>query len=276
MSATVTAEALTSENTLSPSDARELTERIRTGLDMLWRWVAEAYQGQAWRVLGYGSWDEYCTREFGSSHLRLPREDRAEVVASLRESGLSVRAIAAATGLGTGTVSRALSAAAEPVVGLSGVPDGTPEVDPAAAAVDLADVVQEPAASSSRVTGTDGKSYPSRPEAPARPLRVVRASTADVAAKTLAAAWRGVMRFDELLEEVDEVDLPALARYEGVKVRDALDLLTGVVGRLAPVAASVSPEAAAGWARHVDAWIADLQQLRGGLPRESPGPETPA
>ena len=35
---------------------------------------------------------------FGISRLRLPREERAEVVASLRESGLSIRAIETATG----------------------------------------------------------------------------------------------------------------------------------------------------------------------------------
>lgn len=52
----------------------------------------------------------YCTREFGTSRLRLPREDRAEVVASLRESGLSTRAIAAATGLSQPTVRRDLAA----------------------------------------------------------------------------------------------------------------------------------------------------------------------
>lgn len=51
-----------------------------------------------------------CTREFGTSRLRLPREERAEVVASLRESGLSQRAIASATGLSQDTVRRDLSA----------------------------------------------------------------------------------------------------------------------------------------------------------------------
>lgn len=42
-----------------------------------------------------------------SVRLRLPREDRQEVVASLRESGLSTRAIASATGLSQSTVARA-------------------------------------------------------------------------------------------------------------------------------------------------------------------------
>ncbi|WP_203803462.1 hypothetical protein [Mycobacterium heckeshornense] len=44
----------------------------------------------------------------------------AEVVCSLREAGLSVRAIAAATGAGLGTVQREIS----------GVPNGTPDLEP--------------------------------------------------------------------------------------------------------------------------------------------------
>jgi hypothetical protein len=41
--------------------------------------------------------------------LRLPREERAEVVASLRESGLSIRAIASAAGISDQTVQRDVS-----------------------------------------------------------------------------------------------------------------------------------------------------------------------
>jgi hypothetical protein len=94
-------------------------------------------------VLGYSTWDEYCTKEFGAAHLRLPREERPEVVASMREVGLSVRAISAATGLGIGTVARELADAPP-------VPNGTPEPE---------------------ITGLDGKVYaPSRPTpAPPKP-----------------------------------------------------------------------------------------------------------
>lgn len=58
----------------------------------------------AWSALGYQSWDDYCDKEFGSSRLRLPREERAEVVTSLRESGFSLRAIQATTGISKSTV----------------------------------------------------------------------------------------------------------------------------------------------------------------------------
>lgn len=84
--------------------ARDLTDRIKVGVEAVWHLITEAYTSRAWAALGYRNWDEYCTREFGTSRLRLPREERAEVVASLRESGLSIRAIATVTGDSVGTV----------------------------------------------------------------------------------------------------------------------------------------------------------------------------
>jgi transposase-like protein len=47
-------------------------------------------------------------RRILAARLRLPREERQEVVASLRESGLSVRAIASAVGINKETVGRDL------------------------------------------------------------------------------------------------------------------------------------------------------------------------
>jgi hypothetical protein len=79
------------EDDLTAEQARFITDHIKTGVERVWELITEAYTGRAWVVLGCESWDEYCTREFGTSRLRLPREERAEVVASLRESGLSNR-----------------------------------------------------------------------------------------------------------------------------------------------------------------------------------------
>lgn len=110
---------------LSPSAARDITDQISAGLEAMWHLIAKAYQGRAWLALGYESWDDYCTREFGTARLRLPREDRQEVVASLRESGMSTRAIAAATGQSEGNVRNDLKAGAQncapgPVTGTDG------------------------------------------------------------------------------------------------------------------------------------------------------------
>lgn len=97
-------------------EARALTDRIKIAMEGTWQLVREAYTSRAWAALSYDSWDAYCAAEFGETRLRLPREERQEVVASLRDSGLSVRAIASATGFGRGTVER----------DLAGVPNGTP------------------------------------------------------------------------------------------------------------------------------------------------------
>src|SRR5271163_2803652 len=83
---------------LTESEARDLTDRICRGLDGVWGLVKQAYLGRAWVALGYESWDVYCIQEFDSHRLRVPREDRSEVVHSLRQAGLSYSAISSATG----------------------------------------------------------------------------------------------------------------------------------------------------------------------------------
>lgn len=86
--------------------ARRLTDQIKVAVEATWQLVIQAYESRAWLALGYSSWDDYCSREFGACRLRLPREERQEIVGSLRDAGLSIRAIAAATGVGRGTVER--------------------------------------------------------------------------------------------------------------------------------------------------------------------------
>lgn len=95
-------------------EARALTDRIKIAVEGTWQLIREAYTSRTWAVLGYDTWDAYCTAEFGETRLRLPREERQEVVASLRDSGLSTRAIASATGLARNTVMKDL-AQSEPV-----------------------------------------------------------------------------------------------------------------------------------------------------------------
>jgi hypothetical protein len=98
---------------MDATDARALTDCIKVGVEAIWELVTQAYTLRAWSSLGYQSWDDYCTREFGATRLRLPREERTEVVASLRESGLSIRAIAAATGVDKNTVQSDLAQVSE-------------------------------------------------------------------------------------------------------------------------------------------------------------------
>lgn len=114
-------------------DARRLTDQIKVAVEGVWHLIEQAYTTRAWSALGHSSWDDYCTREFGTSRLRLPREDRQEVVASLRQSGLSLRAISSATGESEATVRRDLAA--------SGASFDAPDTKTA------------------QVTGIDGKTY---------------------------------------------------------------------------------------------------------------------
>lgn len=93
--------------------ARDLTDKIKAGVEGIWQLITEAYTSRAWSALGYPSWDEYCTREFGTSRLGLPREERMTTVRSLRDSGLSIRAITAATGISDKTVMRDLRQVSE-------------------------------------------------------------------------------------------------------------------------------------------------------------------
>lgn len=155
--------ALTGSN-----EARELTDQIKVAVEATWQLVARAYTTRAWALLGYPSWDDYCTREFGTSRLRLPREERSEVVASLRDSGLSLRAIAAVTGDSRNTVQRELA----------GVPCGTPAAPSPLGVITTIESTSTPEeedavrtetatdAEPPTITGIDGKNYKARQPQP--------------------------------------------------------------------------------------------------------------
>lgn len=94
---------------LSFDEALAVTEDIRLSVADLELKIVTAYFGRAWAVMGYDSWDDYVQGEFKQAPLALPREDRKASVASLRSQGLSLRAIASATGVDPATVHRDLA-----------------------------------------------------------------------------------------------------------------------------------------------------------------------
>lgn len=112
---------------LDAEAARALTDRINHSTVLAAQLVAEAWQGRAWKSLGYRSWEDYADAELpllGSNSA-----NRQVLLVGLRKVGMSTRAIAAATGLHHSTVAR-------------GVANATPD----------------------EITGTDGKQYdPSHP-----------------------------------------------------------------------------------------------------------------
>jgi hypothetical protein len=120
---------------LNEDEARQLTEEIRTVGDQHWELIKRAYQGRAWLALGYETWDDYVEAQFSSNHYRVPREEQQSVVLSLRQAGMSLRAIADVAGVGKDTVRR--------------------EIERAAGA-------NETPAPPAKVRGKDGRSHPAR------------------------------------------------------------------------------------------------------------------
>ena len=116
---------------LTEADARELTDQIAEGLADVHSLIVQAWEGRVWEPLGYETWDAWIDANFRGLQLRPPREQRDEVVQSMREAGMSMRAISQATDLSYSTVQR---------VARAGDPNGSPE-------------------ESSNVVGLDGKSY---------------------------------------------------------------------------------------------------------------------
>jgi hypothetical protein len=132
-------------------EAREITNDIKRTGNVMWSQITKAFQGRAWAALGYESWDEYCDAEFDGARLKLPREERTMVVASLADAGMSTRAIAAATGVSRPTIISDLQ-----------VVNSLP-ADPDDEIVD-AEVIDDPTPEPRKVTGTDGKSYTLKPK----------------------------------------------------------------------------------------------------------------
>jgi hypothetical protein len=91
---------------LTEQEARQLIDRIKTGLETLVEDIAQAHSTRAWLAVGYQSWEELCAKEFDSDHLRITREERPAVVEFLRAAGMTYREIAAATGMSKDTAQR--------------------------------------------------------------------------------------------------------------------------------------------------------------------------
>lgn len=97
---------------LDERQARELTDNlvalINTSIEKFGELVVRAHSGKAWEALGYVSWTAYCSAEFNTDYIRLPPELRAQLVAQLRDSGMSLRDIGPPTGQSHESVRRQL------------------------------------------------------------------------------------------------------------------------------------------------------------------------
>lgn len=210
-------------------EARALTDRIKIAVEGTWQLIREAYTSRTWAVLGYDTWDTYCTAEFGDTRLRLPREERQEVVASLRDSGLSTRAIASATAMSEATVRRDLFATAsnDAVANVTGVNGKTYTVTREPEVID-AELVDEPA-------------RPEPPKVKRRPLP-----------EAFTDAGRDLTRAAERLARLTEDDRFAKNRetthHQVPELLGALDHTARLVHAMDLPAAGASKEARRWWA----------------------------
>lgn len=207
--------------------ARALTDRIKIAVEGTWQLIREAYTSRTWAVLGYDTWDAYCTAEFGKTRLKLPREERQEVVESLRGSGLSLRAIASATGISPATAMRDAR-----------VSDETPRF----------------------ITGTDGKSYAASIDDDVIDAELVDAATRPESQKAkrrplpeaFTDAGRDLTRAAEKLARLTEDDRFARNRetthHQVPELLGALEHTIRLVQAMNLPAAEASEEARRWWA----------------------------
>ncbi len=119
------------------ADAEQRADRIRAAIVTIAAWqvdVITAHRERDWIALGYGSWGEYLDGEYGEARVPVSREQRREIVADMRQAGMSTRAIGSALGESHQTIGR--------------------------------DAAGGPSGPAGPVTGTDGKTYRPRPRRP--------------------------------------------------------------------------------------------------------------
>lgn len=208
---------------LSRDEAVLLTNQITKALSLSWELIVRAYHGRAWEALEYSTWDAYCKGEFGHARLALPAEERDQQVRSLRAHGLSVRAIAAATGEPRATVGDALQR--------PGVRNRTPDND-------------DP----TEVIGIDGKTYRQKPpeaeiidaeivgedeDVADAPLRETRVPLPRQFRKPVTDLTRGARRIAELSDD-DRMkrNTPIIAELYLAQLKTAQESLNDVIARL--------------------------------------------
>jgi hypothetical protein len=112
---------------LDVARARRLTDQLRSSLELSVTLLRQAHAGEAWRALGYASWSAYCAAELPALAILvrgMPAEARRPKVAELRASGMSLAAVADATGLATNTVKRDAAAAGVVLAQVRRISDG--------------------------------------------------------------------------------------------------------------------------------------------------------
>ncbi len=71
---------------MEKAEAQAITDRIRGHIDAAWADITRAYEGKAWKALGYSSWEAYVKAEFDMSRRRSYQLlDQGRVIEAVRE-----------------------------------------------------------------------------------------------------------------------------------------------------------------------------------------------
>lgn len=220
-------------------EARARADRIRSGMRVLAEWqqdVIAAYAAQDWDALGYDTWDAYLDGEFGEHRVKLPREQRREIVAGMSAAGMSTRAIGAALGTGNATVYRDLQAT---------VSDETDERPEVVLSLDGRErPASRPALIEPEIVDAELIDEPARPEPPKQKRRPLPEAFTD--------AGRDLTRAAERLARLTEDDRFARNRetthHQVPELLGALEHTTRLVTAMNLPAAEASEEARRWWA----------------------------
>ncbi|WP_037141586.1 hypothetical protein [Rhodococcoides fascians] len=91
---------------LTKAEAEQLVVKMFTDLATFWDDLATAYNGRIWIALGLASWDDWLANYSIDRETRLPRGDEKRIVETFRQHGMTVREIAATTGMSKSAVGR--------------------------------------------------------------------------------------------------------------------------------------------------------------------------
>lgn len=89
---------------ITPDDVRASIRRARKSLVDAANEVVWQIEMEAWRTLGYPSWTAMREAEYGGVAFMVPSKDRPELVARIREAGLTQREAAATAGVTEQTI----------------------------------------------------------------------------------------------------------------------------------------------------------------------------
>lgn len=231
---------------IATAEAR--AERIRAGADQAKAWIEDVMQAAVegdWRILGYGSWQDYCDDVIGE-RVQYPRGERQEIVGRMREAGMSTRAIGAALGVDDKTVRNDQSQYAP-------AENSAPDSDP------------QP------VTGIDGKTYtqpprsapppvspPPEPELPDRQDEAEEA-TAEVDQHVHEQAQQDARRDAELDAAMDDTDTRFRANFSRALSR-ADDVWQFDTDRIAELHAADFDRDLAPWLEEMSRWCERVSQ----------------